>query len=114
MTIQPSFGTIPAFTVADRLRKARETAGLDQTQMAVELGVSRGTISNAERGNTRVKKTLLLAWSMRTGVPSMWLETGEAPSPSGDGASELCTPRDSNPEPIDLRSVRLARLAVAA
>lgn len=54
MSINPA-GAIPAFSLSDRLRKAREFSGLDQTQLAQAMGVSRA-----------------------------WLETGQAPTmPSG-------------------------------
>ncbi|WP_058234102.1 helix-turn-helix domain-containing protein [Devriesea agamarum] len=73
-------GTIPNFTKADRLRKARELLGLDQSAMAIRLGVSRGTVSNAERGAVEPRRTVVLAWALVTGVSLHWLETGkEAP-----------------------------------
>lgn len=97
-------GIIPEFTLADRLRKAREITGLNQRDFANEIGVNRNSVGNYETGMTKPRPVVLRAWALRTGVPAMWLETGEAPSPGGDGASEWCAPRDSNPEPIDLGS----------
>ena len=41
---------IPTWTIADRLRKARESAGLEQNEPALAAGISRATISNSERG----------------------------------------------------------------
>ncbi|WP_405472347.1 helix-turn-helix domain-containing protein [Paenarthrobacter ilicis] len=87
MSIQPEF-VIPQFTVADRLRKAREHTGLDQLEFAEELGVSRATVSNNERGVVSPRKIVLKAWALRTGVPVSWLETGEAPAAIGpDGGA---------------------------
>ena len=81
MSIETTW-TIPRFTVGDRLRKAREMTGLDQGAFAAELGVSRNTVSNAEQGRTRPRLLMLRAWSLRTGVPVEWLETGvENPRP---------------------------------
>lgn len=72
----------PEFTQGDRLRKARETAGLSQEQLAAELGVSKNTISNYETGNVKPRHPTLLAWSMRTRVSLGWLK-GEAARPGG-------------------------------
>lgn len=74
---------VPAWTLGDRLRKAREAAGLEQQEFADELGISRGTISNYEHDKTRVKRPYLVAWAMRTKVPVEWLLTGE----TGDDAN---------------------------
>lgn len=69
-------GRIPDITVCHRLRIARETAGLDQSQLANKMGVSRGTISNAENGRRIPRKIVVNAWSNVTGVPVEWLLTG--------------------------------------
>lgn len=78
---------IPSFTVGDRLRKAREKAGLDQEQFAHEIGVSRGTVSNYERADSvaDLKKPFLMAWAMRTDVPFDWLVSGKVLIPQGSG-----------------------------
>ena len=52
MSINPA-GAIPAFSLSDRLRKAREFSGLDQTQLAQAMGVSRGTITRLETWRER-------------------------------------------------------------
>ena len=77
-------GSIPEFTIGDRLRKARERTGLEQEPFADEIGVSRGTIRNYETGATRhLKPIVLRAWALRTGVPLSWIETGVAPTTNG-------------------------------
>lgn len=81
-------GTIPEWTVGDRLRKAREMTGLDQRQFAMHTGLSRGTVNNYEGGKVEPRRPSLILWAMATGVPVTWIETG-------------CTPRDLNPEPTD-------------
>ncbi len=80
MTTQQHQGdAVPEWTVGDRLRKAREVLGLDQVAFAALTGISRGTISNYERGLTNTYKTLFMrAWAMATGVSLEWLETGVA------------------------------------
>lgn len=86
MTIQSSTG-VPVWTLGDRLRKARETRGLGVRDFAELIGVSHQTVTNAEKGHTRVRRITLNAWSAATGVPVAWLESGTvAPSP-GDGAA---------------------------
>ena len=77
-------GHVPEWTVQDRLRKARESAGLEQAELAARIGVARTTIGNYERGITPPKRPLLLSWALATGVPSDWLESGKE-SPDGDG-----------------------------
>jgi transcriptional regulator with XRE-family HTH domain len=76
---------VPAFTIGDRLRKAREKTGLDQGPFAVEIGVSRGTVSNYERAASGegMKKPYLVAWALRCDVPVEWLLTGKAPGEGG-------------------------------
>lgn len=88
---------IPAFTIGDRLRKAREKTGLDQGPFADEIGVSRGTVSNYEGGRTtqeHMKRAYLMAWAMRADVPLEWLLTGSQPSgkpPEGGDALQQLT-----------------------
>ena len=76
---------IPQFTRGDRLRKAREKTGLSTRDFALEIGVSQKTVNNAE-ADKPIRRVTLLAWSMRSGVPLEWLESGWAP-------------RESNSEP---------------
>lgn len=79
-------GTVPTFTLGDRLRKAREVAGLEQVPLADMIGVHRQTVSAYEAGKTHPRRHALVAWALATGVSAVWLETG-------------CTPGDSNSEP---------------
>ena len=87
MSTQPTVGIIPTFTIHDRLRKAREAAGLDQVQLADIIGMSRTSVSNYETGvMAKPRKIVVNAWALATGVPVQWLETGVAPAPGDDGA----------------------------
>lgn len=93
---------VPEWTVADRLRKAREVAGLEQAELARDIDVARQTVGNYERGAVQPRRIVLKAWALRTGVPLEWLETGKANPRQGgpDGGSAL--PRlDSNQQPSD-------------
>lgn len=81
---------VPEWTVGDRLRKARELLDLEQGPFAALIGVSRGTVSNYERGLTsRYKPIVMNAWAAQTGVPVEWLERGEpataGPPPTDPG-----------------------------
>ena len=60
---------LPAWSIADRLRKAREAAGLEQRDLAERAGISRATISNAERGVGNPNLATLRAWAEATRVP---------------------------------------------
>lgn len=93
MTTQPGI-QIPQFTQGDRLRKARQLTGLTTRQFAEEIGVSQATITNAENDNSKVRRITLNAWSLRTGVPVVWLETGEDPAdPQGPDGGVPVTSR---------------------
>lgn len=85
-------GIVPEWTLGDRLRKARELTGLDRAAFALELGVSRNTVSAYEL-NERAKPrvVVLRSWALRCGVSQQWLETGrnEQGGPSGGGESLL-------------------------
>ncbi|MGN7134599.1 MULTISPECIES: helix-turn-helix domain-containing protein [Rhodococcoides] len=98
---------VPRFTVHDRLKKAREAAGLDQRELAERMGVSRGTISNYEADSGKsLRKIVINAWALATGVPVEWIESGDdgGPRPDHDpdgGLCPRCAHRDSNPGPSD-------------
>lgn len=77
---------VPEWTLGDRLRKAREVAGLEQGELAGRMGVARGTVHNYESdATTKVKRPYLREWAHVTGVSLHWLETGEAGSDNGPG-----------------------------
>lgn len=65
------------FNMADRLDKALTVAGVSHAEMAEALDVSRNTIGNYVSGRTKPSKLQLREWSMRTGAPLKWIETGE-------------------------------------
>jgi transcriptional regulator with XRE-family HTH domain len=98
-------GSVPTWSVSDRLRKAREHAGLDQDQLARFAALSRATISAAENGRTHLRSSSMRLWAISTGVSLEWLETGEAPPADADGAPDVKRARrDSNPQPSDPES----------
>jgi transcriptional regulator with XRE-family HTH domain len=90
-------GTIPQWTLSDRLAKARDHARIDQDDLAREMGVSRQSISNWERGYAKPKRPYVWAWADVTGVDRDWLLTGDAPDSEPDQLPRL----DSNQQPFD-------------
>lgn len=82
MTEVPRDGpVVPKWTLADRLRKARLHAGLEQAELAREIGIGRSTIVNYEAGRTRPSRPVLVSWAMRCGVSFEWLS--QDPNPWG-------------------------------
>ena len=73
---------IPQWTLGDRLRKARESASLEQGQLGSLIGVNRGTISRVERGLNKPRQAVVIAWAAETGVDKAWLQTGVTPTDS--------------------------------
>lgn len=89
-----------AFDMADRLRKSLRVADMGVQEIARDLDVSRNTVSGWLSGAREPRRAYVRAWAMATGVPYVWLETGEAPSPGGDGASDSSLRPESNRRPF--------------
>ncbi|MFZ4843006.1 helix-turn-helix transcriptional regulator [Mycetocola saprophilus] len=115
-------GAILTFTLGERLRKARESAGLQQDQLAPLVGAHRQTISRWETGLTTPRSEIILRWSLVTHVDLFWLRGTEPPThdyvmPISEAADMIrlvlnerassfdealsvwCARRDSNPQP---------------
>ncbi|MBA4506379.1 helix-turn-helix domain-containing protein, partial [Corynebacterium sanguinis] len=78
-------GIVPTFDLADRVRKAREVAGLTQDELGEKAGVGRATVARIERGKGSPRRASLIALAFATGVSLEWLETGETPAENGPG-----------------------------
>lgn len=79
------------------MRIAREYAGLEQEELAARMGVTRSTISNAENGNGKPRRTTVNAWALACGVPASWITSGTAPDndgPNGGGGQSADQPTD--------------------
>lgn len=83
MAHQQIVGNVPDWTLADRLRKAREVAGLNTIELASELGISRHSISNYERGKYAPSRPVVQVWALRTGVDLEWLTYGRTVTREG-------------------------------
>lgn len=94
-------GQVPVWTVADRIRKARESAGMSQTDLANVTSISRRSLSSYEASATTPRRPQLVVIALATGVPVAWLDKGTMPDP--------VRPRqDSNLQPTVVRRLRLA------
>lgn len=69
-------------TLRQRLKAARDEAGLTQPELAARAGVAQSTIGNIEAG-TRKRPRELLSIAAALGVNPEWLETGDGPMKSG-------------------------------
>lgn len=63
--------------LAERIKAAREMAGLSQGQAAKKLGFHRPTISEIEAGRRNVKADELTAFAELYGIETSWLINGE-------------------------------------
>src|SRR5699024_9197164 len=82
--------------ILDRLHKSLRCANLTGKALADELGLHRNTVNNYLSGRTAIDRRTLIAWSLRTGVPFKWLETGVIPEEPED--------------PTEVRHTRLERV----
>lgn len=92
-------GQIPPSRQPYRLLIARLEAGLKQEELAELMGVGRTVVSNAEKGKGPVRKIVLNAWALATGVPIGWLERGDGgwyPPEDGPG-SDVVRPKGFEP-----------------
>jgi SOS-response transcriptional repressor LexA len=64
-------------TVGDRLKEARQSLGLKQTEIANILGINSNFLSNIERGAKSPSKKLIETLSSAYKINANWLLTGE-------------------------------------
>lgn len=117
MTIATDGRRRPAFTIGDRLRKARSQVaeGADASTFADLIGVSRNTVVNYELERTapeRMKPIVLRQWAMATGVDFEWLMHGDVGSDGGGGGGSLGSPDDGAPSRARTGDLRFTRSAV--
>lgn len=75
-------------------------------EFADHIGVSQKTVSDAENDKRQMRKIMLNAWALGTGVPAEWLETGTThPVDGGPGDGGQAVPSGVNkryPQPSRL------------
>lgn len=77
----------PAWTLGDRLRKARETAQMDQGQLADAIGVSARSVYRWEHDERQPRRPVLLSWALATNVGLEWLCGGDVCPECGESRS---------------------------
>lgn len=87
-------GVVPQWTVADRLRKAREHAGMTQAQLAETIGVAQRSVSAYENGQTTPRRPVALAWALATHVPFAWIVGDDDPMSKLGRPTFLCMSDD--------------------
>lgn len=94
---------VPTWTLGDRLRKIRRDLGLDQHELAAELGVKPSTLSAWESGRNTPDDPVGIARRLEeiTSVPAAWT------------LGVLCNPPDPT-TPRAARSLPRPRLALSA
>ena len=98
-------GIVPTIDVRHRIAIARDYAGIKQSELAEQLGMSRSTLASIEQGVRKPRRGEIIAIAFATGVDLTWLETGKTPGGDMPTEGEECAIRESNPEPTDLRLV---------
>ena len=78
--------SVPEWTLADRLRKARTDAGYSQAELFRQTGISQRSIIRYERGQSEPGRPELLAWATACNVEYDWLAEGP---PYGGGTLKL-------------------------
>lgn len=78
----PQTGQIPAWSLADRLRKARKFADLSQIELADQMGIARASVANYENARTTPSRPVLLSWALTCGVSLEWLAGSPHPGPA--------------------------------
>jgi transcriptional regulator with XRE-family HTH domain len=85
-TIPTDTTTVPEWTLSDRLQKARNYAGLTQSELAHQLGAGTKTVIRYENGEA-AKRSTLIAWAVVCGVDPQWLIEGNTPATLGGSAT---------------------------
>ena len=83
--------SICAMTPGQRIRRRRKEMGLNQGELAGLLGISQGTLSDIERGDTKLPSAeVLLKMSEVMKVTQAWIVAGK------DGTLSIPTKQEQN------------------
>ncbi|MBU8816392.1 helix-turn-helix domain-containing protein [Mycolicibacterium goodii] len=92
MTVQTERGYVyPSWSFGDRIRKARDVAGLTQHEFAVAIGVPDGSLANWETDRAKPRDIVAVAKrvEMLTRIPAGWMlgieHTPDDGGPTGAG-----------------------------
>lgn len=92
-------------TIGERLRLAREQAGLSQGQVARMLSMHRPTISEIEAGRRRVTAEELATFARIYEVSIAWLSGADAEDDDGDDRVHLAARELAKLKPADLDKI---------
>lgn len=81
-------------TTYNRIRQAREAAGLSQGQVAKKMGLHRPTITEIEAGRRRVTSDEISQFSDLYGVSVNWLVNGPTTEENGINERTLLAARE--------------------
>lgn len=81
--------SLPTWTLQDRLRKAREHAGLKQEELAQKLQTTRQTLGRWENGSHAPTEKNLQALAEATGVPLDWFYQDDTTKLTTDSSNLL-------------------------
>jgi transcriptional regulator with XRE-family HTH domain len=108
MTVQTDDGFVyPTWSFGDRVRKARDTTGLNQKDFASAIGASEGSIATWETGRAKPRDIVAVAKRIEflTRIPASWtlgIADGMTPRGGGDGGG-LEPPGGIEPPTYSLR-----------
>ena len=96
-TLPQVISIIPVFTMADRLRKARELTGMSIREFAANVGISDTTVTKYEHGYSTPRRVYLEAWARASSVNLVWLETGKEEAPVDETTGADVRPKGFEP-----------------
>lgn len=79
----------PTWTFQDRLRKAREHAGMTQSELAEATGVSLNSLNRYEKGQRSPASDVVRAIAQATNVPLEWFYQDDTPQPPATPTGDL-------------------------
>ncbi|WP_375163544.1 helix-turn-helix domain-containing protein [Microbacterium sp.] len=79
-------------TLGQRIKAARQLAGMRQEDLAYAVGASRSAVNEWEHERSEPNATRMFAIAQTTNQPLGWF---------AEGLIQVRAPRDSNPQPSD-------------
>ena len=106
---------IPEWTLADRLRKARQSVGMSQREFAEVLEVTASAYSQWEAGNNGPRDLVATARRIEllTRIPAAWIlgVDDKNPRPDVPDGGQVLPRLDSNQQPFGYQSAQVIDLA---
>ena len=99
MTVQTDGFVYPAWSFGDRIRKARDVAGMNQHDFAAAIDVKDGSLANWETDRSKPRDVVAVAKriEMLTRIPAGWtLGINNAPDDDGGPRGGLAPTADKS------------------